>query len=243
MEVNISFGRSCGWARATPVKGSPEREWMTDATDPWTVASAPVVKLGEVLTRASWTGVSVSVDFEGDGSDTIKGVKDWITACEMAVAMPWKVVALGVAMNDDVDADVVVATDVELVLVAVDVGGKGAARTRLTRGTSGPELRATLLERDGRGIILGEKTKTKTNQAACKARPDQIITSGSGLKSPAKNDTAHYNTHKQHINSTVPWQTIQHSVAAECSVLCCKDILCQYRPVTSCLTGAMELSS
>lgn len=86
-------------------------------------------------------------------------------------------VALGVAMNDDVDADVVVATDVELVLVAVDVGGKGAARTRLTRGTSGPELRATLLERDGRGIILGEKNKDKNKPGSrqSKARPDHYL--------------------------------------------------------------------
>lgn len=89
-------------------------------------------KLDEVLTRASWTGVSVSVDAEGDCSDTIKGVKDWITACEMAVAMPSTMAALGVAMDVDVDADVVVATDLELVLVAVDVKAKGAARTRLT---------------------------------------------------------------------------------------------------------------
>jgi hypothetical protein len=172
MEVNISLGWSCGWARATPVKGSPEREWITEATDPCTV-----VKLGEVLTRASWTGVSVSVDAEGDCSDTIKAVKDWITACEMAVAMPWTMVALGVAMDVDVDADVVVATDVELVLVAVDVEAKGAARTRLTRGTSGPKLRATFLERDGRGVILGGKNKNKNKPGSrqSKARPDHNL--------------------------------------------------------------------
>ena len=59
---------------------------------------------------------------------------------------------------------------------------------------------------------------TKQKQAAHKARPEQSITSESGLKSQDKNHTAQYNTDKQHINSTVAWQTIQHSVAAECSV-------------------------
>lgn len=53
-----------------------------------------------------------------------------------------------------------------------------------------PELPvcATFLEGDGQGIILGGKIKTKRKQAAGKARPDQIITFGSGLKSPDKND-------------------------------------------------------
>lgn len=62
------------------------------------------------------------------------------------------------------------------------------------------------------------KNKDKTKQAAGKERPEQIKTSESGLKGQVKNDTAHYNTHKHHINSTVAWQTIQHSVAAEYSV-------------------------
>ena len=60
--------------------------------------------------------------------------------------------------------------------------------------------------------------KTKQKQEARKARPEQSITYESGLKSQDKNYTAQYNTDKQHINSTVAWQTIQHSVAAECSV-------------------------
>ena len=33
-EVNISPGLSYGWAGATPVKGSPERECITEATTP-----------------------------------------------------------------------------------------------------------------------------------------------------------------------------------------------------------------
>ena len=90
---------------------------------------------------------------------------------------------------------------------------------------------------------MGKQNKDKTKQAAGKARPNEIIISGGGLNSQDKNNPAHHNTHKQHINSRVAWQTVQHSVAAECSLLCCKDILCPYRPVTSCLNGATELSS
>ena len=60
--------------------------------------------------------------------------------------MPWTMVELGVAMDVAVDVD-----------MDVEVEAKGPARTRLTRGARGPELRATFLERDGRGIILWEK--------------------------------------------------------------------------------------
>ena len=131
-----------------------EREWIIEATDPCTVASAPRVTLGEVLARASWTCVSISVDAEVDCSDTINGVKDWITACDTALTMPWTMVELGVAMDVDVEVDALVAVDVDM---DVEVEAKGPARTRLTRGARGPELRATFLERDGRGIILWEK--------------------------------------------------------------------------------------
>jgi len=48
------------------VKGSRERIWITEATDPCTVASALIGKLGEVFTGASSTGVSVSADAEAD---------------------------------------------------------------------------------------------------------------------------------------------------------------------------------
>ena len=75
---------------------------------------------------------------------------------------------------------------------------------------------------------MGKIIKTKTKQATGKARPDQIIIFGSVRKSPDKNNTGYYNTHTQNIISTVAWRTIQHIVAAECSVLCCKNILCQY---------------
>ena len=53
IEQKMSPGLSFGWARATPVKGSPERVWITEATDPCTVASAPMAQLGEVLTGVS----------------------------------------------------------------------------------------------------------------------------------------------------------------------------------------------
>ena len=53
IEQKMSPGLSFGWARATPVKGSPERVWITEATDPCTVASAPMGQLGEVLTGVS----------------------------------------------------------------------------------------------------------------------------------------------------------------------------------------------
>ena len=62
-------------------------------------------------------------------------------------------VELGVTRDVDVDGDVdvVVAVDVDL---DVDVEATGPARTRLTRGANGPELRATFLEREGRGTLL-----------------------------------------------------------------------------------------
>ena len=104
------------------------------------MVSASRVTLGEVLTRASWTGVSISADGEADCSDTIKGVKDWITACDTALAMP-----------STMDVDVRVGVDVDM---DVDAEVKGPVRTRLARGASGPELCATFLVRDGRGIIL-----------------------------------------------------------------------------------------
>ena len=68
--------------------------------------------------------------------------------------MPWTMVELGLAMDVDVEVDGFVAVDVDM---DVEVEAKGHARTRLTRGARGPELRATFLERDGRGIILCEK--------------------------------------------------------------------------------------
>ena len=77
-------------------------------------------------------------------------------------------VELGVTRGVDVDGnvDVVVAVDVDL---DVDGEATGPVRTRLTRGASGPELRATFLEREGRGILLwGNKIKTKQNRQQAK---------------------------------------------------------------------------
>ena len=66
----------------------------------------------------------------------------------------------------DVDGDGVVAVNVDM---DVDAEGKGPVRTHLARGASGPELRATFLVRDGRGIILwGNKIKTKQNRQQVK---------------------------------------------------------------------------
>ena len=94
------------------------------------------------------------MDAEVDCSDTINGVKDWITACDTALAMPWTMFELGVAMDVDVEVDVFVAVDVDM---DDEVEAKGPVRTRLTRRASGPQLRGTFLEGDGRGIILWEK--------------------------------------------------------------------------------------
>ena len=80
-------------------------------------------------------------------------MRDWITASETALAMPWIMVALGVAT----DADVIVSVGAGRVAGAGDA--TGAARPRRTRGTSGLELRTTLLHRDGRGIVLKGKDK------------------------------------------------------------------------------------
>ena len=88
---------------------------------------------------------------------TIKGLKDWITACDTALAMP---------STMDVDGDVVIAVDMDM---DVDAEVKCPVHTRLARGASGPELRATFLVRDGRGIILwGNKIKTKQNRQQAK---------------------------------------------------------------------------
>ena len=109
----------------------------------------------------------------------------------------------------DVDGDTTVGV---VVPVDGDMDADGEAKdpecTRRAGGTSGPELRAAFLVRDGRGIILwGNKIKTKTKQATGKARPDNIIIYGSGPKEPEKDSPGQYNIHKQHLNSTVAWQT------------------------------------
>ena len=126
-----------------------------------------------------------------------------------------------VALGVTTDADVVVSVGLGHVAGAADA--TGAVRPRRTLGARGPELRIAFLDRDGRGNLLrggggGGGDKDKTKQAAGKERPEQNKNSESGLKGQVKHDTAYCNTHKQHINSTVAWQTIQHSVAAECSV-------------------------
>ena len=52
---------------------------------------------------------------------------------------------------------------------------------------------------------MRKQNKDKTKQAAGKERPNQNIIAGSGLNSQDKNNTAHDNTHKQHVNSRVAW--------------------------------------
>lgn len=140
----------------------------TEATDPCTAASAPRLTLVAVLRRACWTGVSLSVDVdaEEDCSGTIKGVKDWITACDTAVAMPWTKFELGAAMDGKVDVKIDVPAD-----VAPDVKVEATCplRPRLPRGASGPGVRATFFERDVGGMILwGNKLKTKQNRQQAK---------------------------------------------------------------------------
>ena len=54
------------------------------------------------------------MDADVDCSDTINGVKDWITSCDTALVMPWTMVELGVAMDVDVELDVSVAVDVTI---------------------------------------------------------------------------------------------------------------------------------
>ena len=105
-----------------------------------------------------------------------------------------------VVIKDDDVAAVVVGLDVE-------VESTFAVCKSLT-GPRGLELRAVLVGREGEGIFfMGNQNRDKTKQAAGKARPGQIY--GSGLKSPnKKNNAAHTNTDKQHINSLVAWQTI-----------------------------------
>lgn len=99
---------------------------------------------------------------ESDWLDIIKGVRDWITASETALAMPWIMVALGVTT----DADVAVSGGAGRVAGAADA--TGAVCLRRTLGTSGPELHTTFLDRDGRGIVLRGKIKTKQNMQQAK---------------------------------------------------------------------------
>ena len=76
--------------------------------------------------------------------------------------MPWIMVALGVTT----DADVAVSVGVGSVAGAADT--TGAVRLCRTLRTSGPELRTTFLDRDGRGIVLRGKIKTKQNRQQAK---------------------------------------------------------------------------
>ena len=222
IELKMSPGLSCGWARATPVKASHDKGGITEATDPCTVASAPMAELGKLLTGASWTGVSVSADAEADWSDTIKGVRDWITACEAAFAVLWNMVALGVTT----DADVIVSVGVGRAVGAVD--GTGAVRPRRTRGTSEPELRTTFLDRDGRGIVLSGKNIDKTEQTAAKARPEQILTSGSGLKSQVKiiQRIVTHTTYKQYGSMADNTTVSPRSAPYNAVKICCKNMPC-----------------
>jgi len=74
IELKMSLGLPCNsmWlGQSHPSEKPRERIWITEATDPCTVASAPIGKLGEVFTGASWTGVSVSAHAEADWLDTM----------------------------------------------------------------------------------------------------------------------------------------------------------------------------
>ena len=90
-------------------------------------------------------------------------------------------VELGLTMNSDVKVG---GADIVAVGVKLDVEVEAQA----WRGKpEGPNLRAVILGRKGRGIVLWENNiKTKYKRAAVKARPDPI--SGSGLKSPNNNN-------------------------------------------------------
>ena len=120
-----------------------------EATDPCTAVSTPRLTLVEVLKRESSTGVSLSMDADAkeDCSGTIKGVKDWITACDTAVAMPWTKFELGAAMDSKVDVPVVVAVD-------VDFEATFPLCPHLPCRASGPGVSTTLFECDVGGVIL-----------------------------------------------------------------------------------------
>jgi len=52
--IKTSLGLSCPVAEAPTPKGSPERLWRTDATDPCTLASAPAVAPNGAARAPSW---------------------------------------------------------------------------------------------------------------------------------------------------------------------------------------------
>ena len=103
-----------------------------------------MVTLGEVLTGTPWTGVSVNANSEAECSDTIiKGVKTGLLLMRQPLQCPVPWLHWGAARH--VDCPIVVGRV---------VGAVESAHPRLTRRTSGPELHVTLLDRDGRGIVL-----------------------------------------------------------------------------------------
>ena len=93
----------------------------------------------------------MDADAKEDCSGTIKGVKDWITACDTAVAMPWSTFELGAAMDSKVDVQVDVLVDVAL---DVDVEATCPLRPHLPCRASGPGVCTTFFEGDVGGMIL-----------------------------------------------------------------------------------------
>ena len=98
--------------------------------------------------------------------------------------------------------------DVVAVVVGLDVAAEATcAVCKSLTGPRGLELRAVLVGREGEGIFLWE-TKTETKQNRQQAKQGQARSMGVALRAQIKNNTAHTNTDKQHINSIVAWQTI-----------------------------------
>ena len=162
--------------------------------------------------------MGVSITFDADAkagcSSNIKDVKDWITACDTAFVIPKTIIEL-VTMDGTVrmgghDVIVVVIKDDDVAAVVVGLDVEVEATFAVCKSLTGPrglELRAVLVGREGEGIFLWE-TKTETKQNRQQAKQGQARSIGVALRAQIKNNAAHTNTDKQHINSLVAWQTI-----------------------------------
>lgn len=108
------------------------------------------------------------------------------------------------------DVIVVVIKDDDVVVVVVGLDVEVEATCAVCKSLTGPrglKLYAVLVGREGEGIFLWE-TKTETKQNSQQAKQGQARSMEVALRAQMKNNTAHTNTDKQHINKTVAWQTI-----------------------------------
>ena len=85
--VKTSLGLTCPGGGAPTPKGSPERLWRTDATDPCTLASAPAVAPSAAARAPSWDS------WKGGGAAKGAVIPTATTPCVERVCSTWWVTA------------------------------------------------------------------------------------------------------------------------------------------------------